>query len=108
MLEKIKTLIGIEGTDLDIRLTILLESAQNRVLAFLTGSLEKVPNELEWIVIELAVMRFNRIGNEGMTSYGQDGQTISFTDDDMRPFVGVIDAWNKKQEENTKGVVRFL
>lgn len=108
MLAQIKALIGIEGDNLDNVLEILVQNACNRILAYLPSSVKVIPEELEWVAVEIAVARYNRIGNEGMDSYGQDGQSISYSSDDLTPYIGVIQAWRERHAENKKGVIRFL
>jgi len=52
-------------------------------------------------------VRFNRIGNEGMTNYSQDGESIAYGAD-MSNYEADIKAWLSKQAGNDRGVVRFL
>jgi hypothetical protein len=75
-------------------------------LAYLPNVTE-VPYELSYIVLELSVVRFNRIGNEGMTSYSQDGESIAYGAD-MSNYEADIKSWLSKQAGNDRGVVRFL
>ena len=63
-----------------------------------------MPEELSYIVTEMAVARFNRIGNEGMSSYTQEGESITYGSD-ISPYLTAIQSWNEKH--GTKGRVRF-
>lgn len=108
ILDDVKVLVGIEGTDLDEQLNIIIANASSRLLAYMPASVTEVPEKLSYIVAELAVVRFNRIGNEGMSSYSEDGESISFTDDDMSRFMPDINAYLATLEDNKRGVVRFL
>lgn len=108
MLDNLKTMLGIEGNSQDSVLMLLIEAATKRLLAYLKPEIEEVPDELSWIVVELALSRFNRMGNEGMQTYSQEGESIGYLTDDIAPYKAAIDAWNLKQEDNIKGVVRFL
>ena len=39
------------------------------------------PKELEFVLVELAIQRFNRIGSEGISSESVDGKSVSYEDD---------------------------
>ena len=40
-----------------------------------------MPLELEFVLIELAIQRYNKIGSEGVASESVDGKTTSYEDD---------------------------
>lgn len=92
------------------KLELILKNTQQRLLIKLQFAVEVVPDALQYIVVEVAVSRFNRLKNEGMKSYGQEGETITFADSDFDPFLDDIDAWLDKNNANhqTKGNVRFI
>lgn len=106
MLEELKLLIGIEGTDLDNKLNLLLKMARQRLKGLLGGI--EPPEELGYIIIEVANIRFNRIGSEGFTSHSVEGESLTFTNDDFKEFAREIQAFLDSQEESTKGRLRFL
>ncbi len=110
VLDDVKLLLGFEEEDGEIepKLDLIIENAGRKVLSYLPAEFEEVPEELEYIVCELAVARFNRIGNESMKSYGQEGESITFTNNDIDPYLDDIEAWCKKQQGNKKGVLRFI
>lgn len=108
MLETLKNLIGIApgDTDLDIKLNYLLSSAKQR-LKVLLGGLEP-PTELEYIIIDVAAARFNRLGSEGLKSHTVEGESQTFNDNDFDGFAKDIQAWLDSQKEGKKGKVRFI
>ena len=61
MLTDLKLLLGITDEAQDDRLTWLIDSASQR-LCILLGGAESVPETLEYVVVEVAAIRFNRIG----------------------------------------------
>lgn len=107
VLDDVKVLLDIEGTDLDNKLNLIIRNAERQVLSYLPSGTGEVPEALEYIVCEMAVTRFNRLGNEGMSSYSQEGESITYGDD-ISPYLPAIEAWNRMQKENTKGRMRFL
>ena len=108
LLSNLKLLLDLtdSDTELDVKLDLIIEQSKKKVLAYLPN-VTLVPDELSYIVLELSVVRFNRIGNEGMTSYSQDGESIAYGAD-MSDYESDIQAWLLKQEGNDRGVVRFL
>lgn len=111
VLEEAKTLLDIKENDEELtkKLNIIIRNAEKQVLSYLTSGTIEVPQALEYIVCELAVARFNRIGNEGMTSFSQEGESITYSNgNDIAPYLPVIQAWNQQQNGNTRGVVRFI
>ena len=108
MLDKLKLLLGIASDDdtLDDKLTLILSLVTARLTLLLGGT--EPPEEMDHIIIEVAAIRFNRIGSEGMTSHTVEGESLSFTDDDFSQFADEIGAWLDEQENTKKGRVRFI
>jgi len=105
MLDNLKLLLDISGTELDDKLTWIIESTTNR-LKLLLG--DDVPEELEYVVVEVSAIRFNRIGSEGFSSHSVEGESISFSDDDFAGYMDEIQAYINAQEGNKTGKVRFI
>lgn len=107
-LEDVKLLLDIspdeEDAVLDRKLNLIIGNARRQVLSYLPPETKEVPEELSYIVTEMAVARFNRIGNEGMSSYTQEGESITYGSD-ISPYLTAIQSWNEKH--STKGRVRF-
>lgn len=110
MLENLKMLLGLnpeEGdVELDKKLNLLIESARKR-LKILLGGIEP-PEDMNYIIVEVSIIRFNRLGSEGMKSQGVEGESISFSDDDFAGFREEIQAFLDSQKDSTKGRLRFL
>lgn len=112
MLDTLKLLLGLKGdTDEETteRLEQLLEIISQRLCLKLNTSI--VPAELEYIVVEVAIARYNRIGSEGVTTHNVQGESMHWsTDDDFKPYLDDIQAWLDAQEDpsTTKGRLRFL
>ena len=106
MLEEIKIILGIADNALDSQLNIIITNATAR-LKMLLGGID-VPESLNYVVTEVSVKRFNRIGSEGITSHTVEGESMSFTDDDFAEFAGDIQAYLDSVAAAKKGKVRFL
>ena len=108
MLKQLKVMLGIaaEETGLDEKLKLIINLVTAR-LQLLLGGIEP-PESMEHIIVEVAIMRFNRIGSEGMTSHSVEGESKTFTDNDFSGFADEIQAFLDTQKESKRGKVRFL
>lgn len=107
MLENLKMLLGLENDDSkDDLLSLIINSVTAR-LKLLLGGVEP-PEELEHIIVDVAVARFNRIGSEGLSSHSVEGESLSFTENDFAPFMSEIQAFLDGQKDNSRGKVRFI
>lgn len=107
-LKDFKRLIGIseDACSMDDKLSWILETNYSRLKNRL-GEID-VPDELEYIVLELSVIRFNRIGSEGLSSHTVEGESQNWNDDDFACFENDINDWLDNQTDTKKGRVRFL
>ena len=62
MLEKLKIMLCFEDSTQDEKLMLILDSVESRLRLLLGGA--DPPDEMEHIIIEVAIIRFNRIGSE--------------------------------------------
>lgn len=108
MLDKLKIMLGIaaEETDLDEKLNLIIDLATSR-LRVLLGNVEP-PEELQYIILEVAVKRFNKVGSEGFASHSVEGESFSFSENDFDGFKSDIQSWIDTQKEVQKGKVRFI
>ena len=77
LLNRIKTLLNIEGNE-ELILEIV-NITESKILNYINTN--ELPKELEFVLIELSVQRFNRIGSEGIASESIDGKSVSYDDD---------------------------
>ena len=109
-LDNLKVMLGMTGSNDDVEVDELLNLILDNTamqLKFKTGTKlsENVPEELNYILIEVAGKRYNRLKNEGMTSYRQEGETISFAANDFDEFKDDLKRWN---EQNNAGVLETV
>lgn len=72
-LEKIKLLTGESNEAL---LSLLLESAEEYILGYTNRS--RLPERLQGIKVDMAVIAYNKLGSEGTTSHSEGGISVSF------------------------------
>ena len=109
MLDKVKRLIGITDELQDELITDIINVTERRLLARL-GCLKEIPIELEFIVVEVSVKRFNRIGSEGLAKKTVEGLTKEFSADDFEEYEADIAEYLKPDDNSSDsdGVVMFF
>ena len=110
LLAPLLSMLGIElaecSDDMRSKLVYIIRTAWQR-LKTLLGGIEP-PAELEYIVVEVAIIRFNRIGSEGIENHSVEGESQTFTDDDFKAYSKDIQAFLERQKEGTRGRLRFI
>ncbi|MGM9897987.1 MAG: phage head-tail connector protein [Enterococcus faecalis] len=109
ILEEVKRSLEVNNEELDKQLADFIQRISSQLCVRL-GFLESVPTDLNYIVVECTIKRFNRKGNEGMNSYGQEGESISYGKL-LDEFEDDISAYKEKQLGKgvpRKGVARFV
>ena len=77
LLNRIKTLLQIQ--DNDELIYEIVEITKEKILNYINEI--ELPKELEFVLVEMAISRFNKIGSEGFSSESTDGKSISYEDD---------------------------
>ena len=110
MLDNLKLLLGFdietEDSDLDSKLCLIISNTTAR-LKILLGGIDP-PKELEHIILEVSIIRYNKIGSEGLSSHTVEGESLSFSEDDFEPFSAEIQAFLDSQRDATRGKLRLL
>ena len=102
-LSKVKIALQLKSDEYEDLLEIYLEDATD-ALKLLLSINEDLPQPLEHIVRAVAVKKFNRLKNEGMASYSQDGESITFNSNDFDDFKDEIDQWKKDNNGLNQGM----
>ena len=76
LLNRIKTLLGV--TDNDELIYEITELTKSKILNYINEV--ELPLELEFVLVELTIQRYNRIGSEGIASESVDGKSVSYED----------------------------
>lgn len=111
MLEDVKLLLGIDCDDRDDLLNLLINTASIQLLNKLKviGDIKIIPEELRYIVIELVIIRFNKIGSEGIQTENVEGYTATYTSTELSQYNDEIQSYIDNQQGKSKErVVRFL
>jgi hypothetical protein len=73
VLNDVKLLLGLQ-TD-DEKLDTIVRLTESRLKTLL--SVQIIPDELEYIITEVSIKRFNRIGSEGVQTHSVEGESMS-------------------------------
>ena len=108
-MDSLRILLGIPADDsATIAILTEIKSLTESRLKILLGGVSEVPEKLEYVVTEVSIIRFNRIGSEGASSHTVEGETMTFTDDDFAQFRDEIQGYLNEQKESKIGKVRFI
>jgi hypothetical protein len=105
ILNRIRLMINVEGREELLQEVIRLVAMP--VLLYIKQ--EAIPTELEWIVVELAIKRYNRIGAEGFTEEKSDNIQNRYEESMINEYISFLDRWieNNTEVVEVKGV-RFF
>lgn len=98
MLERIKVLLSINNDDdtKDEVLTILLEQAIDTICIYLGIIVEDFPTDLNFVAEQMVIVRYNRLGAEGITTEKIDvlSTTYSYNIDELAPYKKILDNYS--------------
>ena len=101
LLNRIKVLLGI--TENDELLYEIIKLIESKILSYL--NIEKLPKELEYILVELCIERYNRIGSEGLNSESSDGVSFTYDNSDMlEKYKEDLDRYSKNNLKSMTGM----
>ena len=110
MYETILTLLGIsEPTEqVEQQINTIISITENRLKLLINE--KPIPDELKYIVVEVAVKRYNRLGSEGLASHSVEGESMTWSDNDFKDYQSDISLWLSNQEEppTNRGRIRFI
>ncbi|TYS87575.1 phage head-tail connector protein [Rossellomorea aquimaris] len=106
--DNVKIIVGIQDDLQDSQIDRLITNVEARLKVWLmqNAGLPGIPEELMFIVEELVVNRYNKIGSEGMKSESIEGRSVTFTEDDFKPYHSILGTYIPKTE--TSGKVMFF
>ena len=79
LLNRIKVLLGINDYDNAELINEIIELTKSKILNYIDKT--ELPKELEFVLVELSIQRYNQIGSEGISSESVDGKSVSYEAD---------------------------
>lgn len=109
MLEDLKRMLGLSSRkdeELDQKLEWILDATTSR-LKVLLGGIDP-GNDLDYIVTEVSIIRYNRIGSEGFQSHTVEGESVGFLNSDFDSYMDDIETYKRtKNIDTAKGGIRW-
>ena len=88
-LDNIKVLLSLTDDDSqDVILEVLLNNAVDTIKVYL--GIDNVPRELEFVAEQMTVIKFRRLGVEGIETEKIDVLSTKYEKDDIKPFKGIL------------------
>lgn len=108
-LQDVKTLIGIDDNSKDDVLNLIIRNVELQLMGrFQELELNTIPETLEYIVTEVAVIRYNRLGSEGKSQESVEGFSSTYTNNDFMAYESAINYYLDLYRPSKKGVIRFI
>lgn len=104
-IDDVKVVLGIRDNLQDGLLAVLEKLTEDHFKAY-TNQVY-VPREFDFIITDVMVKRFNRVGAEGMESQSVEGLSQKFSLDDFKEYESLLDRHFKLTPE-AGGGVRFI
>ena len=106
-LDYIKILLGFEDDDSqDEILAILLSNAVSTINVYL--GVNELPNELEFVAEQLAIIKYNKLGSEGISTEKIDVLSTTYQADELASFKTILDSYKANNNLATTKRVKFL
>ena len=108
-LNDLKTMLMIKDNEQDDLLTLIVKKTVKSTRFKLgLGTQDDFPSEMDYIPFEVCIRRYNRLKNEGMSSYTQEGEAITFNANDFDDFASDIEAFKKQNNNDDTPRVMFI
>lgn len=112
ILTDVKTLLEIDGEDRDKLIRLLISTAEKQVI----GKLQRlkvapriVPEPIQYIITEIVIARYNRMGSEGLQNESVEGYSATYNQNDLEYHQSAIDDYIKQTDgDSNVRVVRFI
>lgn len=79
-------------------------------LKLVNKEITQVPRDLQYIIEEISVRRYNRVGTEGMQSESVEGHSVTYysLEDDFVPYLSIIESYQDDKAEQVQGKVWLI
>ncbi|KRL45118.1 DNA packaging protein [Lacticaseibacillus manihotivorans DSM 13343 = JCM 12514] len=110
ILDGVKLRIGLTDTMQDNLLNELIEDATARVLAYINqdGVINRtVPSAVTWVIKDVVVKMYNRIGDEGKAASGEGNVSNTWETIDLSKYADGLDVYRDSSQSRRPGM-RFV
>lgn len=102
ILSRIKSLIEQQDNSKDDILTIIMENMASAIVAY--RGFASLPIDLEYICVETSIIRYNRLGAEGLKAESIDVIKSEYVGDVLSDYYTVLDKYNSGDTSTSKKV----
>lgn len=106
ILQQVKQLKGITDNVQDSQINTLIDLTEKALLSHLPEGTDTVPDKFGYMVTEVTVKRYNRLGSEGLKKKSLEGLTLEFSDSDFDQYRHLFEGDNRPSDG--EGVVMFF
>jgi len=106
ILQQVKTLKGITDDVQDSQINSLIDLTEQALLSHLPDDTKTVPDRFGYVVTDITVKRYNRLGAEGLKKKSVEGLTLEFNDSDFDQYQHLFESGNTPSDG--EGVVMFF
>lgn len=95
-IQRMQTLLGIDLDDADKgRVETYIVQTKQAIMVYIRKYLDddNFPTELNYLVDQLTLAKYNKFHNEGMNSISEEGLSMSFNSNDLKDYLPDIEAW---------------
>ena len=110
ILDSVKLRIGLADTMQDTLLNDLIDDATARVLTYINQDgivNQTVPDTVAWVIKDIVVKMYNRIGDEGKKSSGEGNVSNSWEAIDLSQYADALDVYRESSQSRRPGM-RFV
>ena len=110
ILDSIKLRIGLADTMQDNLLNDLIDDATARVLTYINQDgivNQNVPDAVAWVIKDIVVKMYNRIGDEGKKASGEGNVSNSWEAIDLSNYADALDVYRESSQSHRPGM-RFV
>lgn len=104
ILQNVKAVLGIQDNLQDQVLTIIINNTKSHLKVWLKkhAELDEIPSELNFIIEEMVINRFQKLGSEGMKSESVEGRSVTYREDEFKPYLSILETYIPKQDGSGK------
>ncbi len=110
ILDSVKLRIGLNDTVQDNLLSDLIEDATARVLTYINQDgivNQTVPDTVAWVIKDIVVKMYNRIGDEGKQSGTEGNVSNTWEAIDLSQYADALDVYRESSQSRRPGM-RFV
>ena len=110
ILDSVKLRIGLTDTMQDNLLSDLIDDATARVLTYINQDgivNQTVPDAVAWVIKDIVVKMYNRIGDEGKQSGTEGNVSNTWESIDLSQYADALDVYRESSQSRRPGM-RFV